>query len=88
MPGLQVDNVSIQISDHIGNIGQEYSPHKYSKNQAEPELISNPGMREPGVRLEVANGSRGHGLAEEEVRTPATLRLIINPVSSTLRHSF
>ena len=52
-----------------------------SKTQAEPELISNPGMREPGVRLEVANGSRGHGLGEEEVRSPTTLRLIINPVS-------
>ena len=54
------------------------------QNQTEPELISNPGMREPGVRLEVANGSHGHGLAEEEVRTPTSLRLIINPVSSTL----
>ena len=85
MPGSQVDNISIQISDHIGNIGEEYSPHKYSKNQTEPELISNPGMREPGVRLEVANG---HRLAEEEVRTPTSLRLIINPVSFTFRHSF
>jgi len=45
-------------------------------NQTEPELIENPGMREPGVRLDVANGRNGeeevlcHALTNAEKRDP------------------
>ena len=67
----------------VSSFNYIYTWHR-AQTQTEPELIENPGMREPGVRLDVANGRNG----EEEVRTNSNLRLIINPVRHSLRHSF